>query len=359
MMREDGAYRASPRAAIDAGRMAASYGARSAYIVFDRRVRVRAESVAKGLEADGIRLLGRTGIAGGEGCKCMTMVMRLHSRMVSAGADRATLVVVVGGGTVTDVSGFAAATYMRGVPWLPVATTVLGMVDAAIGGKTGIDLPEGKNLVGAFWQPIGVVADLSALATLPVLQRRTGMAEIIKSAVIGDAGLLGLCEGFEVSADARRWLPLLQRAACVKLRIVAADTRECGRRATLNFGHTVGHALETVSGYRLSHGAAVAVGMRAAGLIARERGEWSARAHSRVLKALSSVGLATHTGKGFSSARVLAAMRRDKKRSAGTHRMVLPVRIGRVVTGVEVAEEEIRRALTICRLPACADELEP
>jgi 3-dehydroquinate synthetase len=285
----------------------------------------------------------------------MRSVATIHSDLVAAGADRATLVVAVGGGTVTDLAGFAAATYLRGVAWLPIASTVLGMVDAAIGGKTGLDLPEGKNLVGAFWQPIGVIADLSALETLPLRERRTGMAEIVKHAVVGDPGLLRICESFSVDSANADWPALIRRAAQVKLRIVERDTREAGARTTLNLGHTVGHALEFASGFRLSHGAAVAVGLRAAGLLALKRGMWSATAHARVLGALAQAGLAVHVG-GISTSDVLAAMRRDKKRSGGKHLFVLPERVGKVVYGVDVAEAEIRRVVARCSRPAGADE---
>jgi 3-dehydroquinate synthetase len=265
-------------------------------------------------------------------------------------------VVAVGGGTVTDLAGFAAATYMRGLRWLPVASTVLGMVDASIGGKTGIDLAEGKNLVGAFWQPIGVVADLSALETLPPRERRTGMAEIVKHAIVGDPGLLRVCEAFDVDASSADWPALIRRAARVKLRIVDRDPYEAGVRATLNLGHTVGHALEFASGFRLSHGAAVAIGLRAAGLFAMNRGMWSARAHARVLGALAHAGLAVHVER-VSISDSVAAMRRDKKRAGGTHRFVLPVRLGKVIAGIDVREPEIRRVLARCSRPAGADEL--
>ena len=356
MSRDPVPYLASRRSEADAARRAVASGARTAYLVFDRAVSKRAAAVRTALRKAGVRVLGQTAVAGGERCKRMSMVAQVYRGLVGAGADRATLVVAIGGGTVTDLAGFAAATYLRGVAWLPVASTVLGMVDAAIGGKTAVDLAEGKNLVGAFWQPIGVVADLTALETLPLRERRTGMAEIIKHAIIGDPGLLRVCESFDVCSPAADWPALIRRAANVKLRIVDRDPRDAGVRATLNLGHTVGHALEFASGFRLSHGAAVAVGLRAAGLIALSRGLWSARAHARVLGALARAGLAVHV-KGISPSDALAAMRRDKKRAGGKHRFVLPARIGKVVAGVEVGEPEIRRVLGLCGRPAGADEL--
>ena len=351
----DSPYVASRRSAVAAARLALASGADSAYVVFDRAVESRARDIARALAKAGIDVLGKRAMTGGERSKRMRSVERIHTDLVAAGADRATLVVALGGGTVTDVAGFAAATYMRGVSWLPVASTVLGMVDAAIGGKTGVDLPEGKNLVGAFWQPIGVIADLTALDTLPLRERQTGMAEIVKHAIIGDAGLLRVCETFAPDSRNADWPALIPRAAEVKLRIVRRDARETGVRATLNLGHTFGHAFEQASGFRLSHGAAVAVGLRAAGLVALRRGMWSASAHARVLGALARSGLATYVD-GLSATETIGAMRRDKKRANGIHRLVLPVRLGKVIAGIEVAEPEIRSVLAMCGRPAPQSE---
>jgi 3-dehydroquinate synthase len=347
------ASRHSDAAAV---RLAVGSGARSAYMVFDRAVRPRSLAIGDALVKAGIDVLGKTPMTGGERSKRMRSVERIHGELVRAGADRTTVLVAVGGGTVTDLAGFAAATYMRGVPWLPVATTILGMVDAAIGGKTGVDLPEGKNLVGAFWQPIGVIADLEALETLPVRERRTGIAEIVKHAIIGDPGLLRVCERFDAGSRTAAWPALIRRAADVKLRIVRRDPRESGVRATLNLGHTIGHAIEQSTSFRLSHGAAVAVGLRAAGLLALRRGMWSAGAHARVIGALAQAGLAVHVH-GLSASNTIAAMRRDKKRTNGTHRFVLPVRLGKVIAGIEIAEPEIRRILAMCGRPAPLSEL--
>ena len=348
-------YLASQRAEADIARAAVRSGARDAYIVFDRAAGRRAAAARKTLGSAGVRVLGQTGIAGGERSKRLSSVAKLYAEFVAAGAGRETLVVAIGGGTVTDIAGFAASTYMRGVPWLVMATTVLGMVDAAIGGKTGVDLEEGKNLAGSFWQPIAVIADLRALETLPARERRTGMAEIVKNGIIGDSGLFRICETFDAGAAVDCWTALIARAAEVKLRIVERDPRESGVRVTLNLGHTVGHALEFASGYRLSHGAAVAVGLRAAGLLALNRGMWSASAHARVLGALSNAGLATHV-EGINGSDAMVAMRRDKKRARGRHRFVLPDRIGKVVAGIDVSELEIRRVLARCSRPAGTDE---
>jgi len=350
------AYVASRRAEADAARLAAKSGARTAFVVFDRAVAGRADVVRRALEKAGIRVIGDAALRGGERAKQLRVVAALYRDLAAAGVDRSTLLVAVGGGTVTDVAGFAAATFVRGIPWLPIATTVLGMVDAAIGGKTGLDLHEGKNLVGAFWQPIGVVADLSALASLPLRERRTGMAEIVKHAIVGDPGLLRVCDSFPVDAPNADWPGLIRRAADVKMQIVRRDFRDSGVRATLNLGHTVGHALEVTSGYRLAHGEAVAVGLRAAGLLALQRGMWSTRAHARVIGALGRAGLGVHVAMPSKSA-VIVAMRRDKKRVGGAHRFVLPERLGKVVADIVVGEPEIRSVLAICSRAPLPDEL--
>lgn len=350
------AYVASRTAETEAARLAAKSGARTAFVIFDRKVAGRADVIRRALERAGVRVIGQAAIRGGERAKQMRVVASLYRRFAAAGVDRTTLLVAVGGGTLTDVAGFAAATYVRGIPWLPIATTVLGMVDAAIGGKTGLDLHEGKNLVGAFWLPIGVVADLNAMTSLPVRERRTGMAEIVKHAIVGDPGLLRVCESFPVDTPSADWPALIRRAADVKIRVVRRDLRDTGVRATLNLGHTVGHALEQTSGYRLTHGEAVAVGLRAAGLLALQRGMWSTRAHARVLGALGHAGLGVHVAMPSKSA-VIAAMRRDKKRVGGTHRFVLPKRLGKVVADIVVTEPEIRSVLAICSRAPRPDEL--
>jgi 3-dehydroquinate synthetase len=181
------------------------------------------------------------------------------------------------------------------------------------------------------------------------------MAEIVKHAIVGDPGLLRICETFPVESPDADWPALIRRAAGVKVRIVRRDPRDTGVRATLNLGHTVGHALEATSGYRLAHGAAVAVGLRAAGLLALQRGMWSVRAHARVLDALGRAGLGVQIAMPSIPA-VVDAMRRDKKRVGGTHRFILPERLGNVVADIVVTEPEIRRVLAICsRAPQAAE----
>ncbi len=317
---------------------------RRAFVVSDRNVAARGDGIAGSLQAGGATVLASVAVDAGERRKRWRTVAELHDRFLAAGVDRGTVVLAVGGGTLTDLAGFAAATFLRGVPWLPVATTVLGMVDASIGGKTGVDLPEGKNLIGSMWQPIGVVADLAALASLPTAERATGMAEIVKAAIIGDPELLTAVETHDPSGPPISWANLIARAAAVKVQVVAADIDDRGSRAKLNLGHTFAHAFEQASRYRMRHGAAVALGLRAAGMLGRDRTGWSLADQRRVITALRRCGLRLRLPRLAHDA-VIAAMRVDKKRRDGVLRFVLPARLGDVRTGVEVAEPDVRATL--------------
>lgn len=318
--------------------------ARRAVVVSDRNVATRGDDVAEALRASGVTVLASVALDAGERRKRWRTVAELHDRFLAAGVDRSTVVLAVGGGTLTDLAGFAAATFLRGVPWLAVATTVLGMVDASIGGKTGVDMPEGKNLIGSVWQPIGAVADLTALASLPPAERATGMSEIVKAAIVGDPELLTGVETHDQSGAPSSWANLIARAAAVKVRVVAADPSDRGSRARLNLGHTFAHAFEQASRYRMRHGAAVALGLRAAGILGRDRTGWSLADQRRVIKALRGCGLRLRLPRVAHDA-VIAAMRVDKKRRDGTLRFVLPAGLGDVRTGVEVAEPDVRATL--------------
>ena len=313
-------------------------------VVCDRNVQSRGILVADAMRAAGRDVLAMEAVDAGERRKQWKAVAELHTSFLRADVDRGSIVVAVGGGTLTDTAGFAAATYMRGVSWLAVPTTVLGMVDAAIGGKTGIDRPEGKNLIGTMWQPVGVVADLAALATLPPAALRPGVAEVVKAAVIGDPVLLESVEHLDTTSSPAGWAQIIARAAGVKAQVVAGDPDDRGSRAVLNLGHTFAHAIEHASRYRLAHGAAVALGLRAAGVLARERTGWSYADHRRVLKVLRGAGLRVAMPT-LSVDPVLQAMRTDKKRRDGSLRFVLPVRLGEVRAGIVAPESEVREAI--------------
>ena len=328
----------------------AEHACNAAVVICDRNVAARGEAVAQALRRSGVDVLTTLCIDAGERRKRWKAVAGLHTAFLACGAERSSLIIGVGGGTLTDVVGFAAATFMRGLPWLAVPTTVLGMVDAAIGGKTGVDLPEGKNLIGAFWQPVGVVADLAALETLPAAGRRTGMAEIVKAAVACDPSLLEAAERSDIGQAPADWARMVAQAAAAKAQIVARDPEDRGVRAALNLGHTFAHAIERASNYRISHGAAVALGLRAAGVLARERTGWSQADHRRVLRALRRAGLRVRVT-ALAAQPVLDAMRSDKKRRDGCVRFVLPVRLGEVEGPVEMPESAVRHALAALETP--------
>jgi len=330
---------------------------RAAVLVHDRRVEVRARAIAASLSTAGIVVRGIVPIAGGESTKQPPTVASLYDALLEFGADRSTWVIAVGGGTVTDVAGFAAATYLRGVPWAAVPTTVLGMADAAIGGKTGVDLPQGKNLVGCFWNPSAVVADIAALSTLPLAERNTGLAEAIKCAIIDDPAMFGAIASITPRSGEKNWKEIVAAAARVKAAIVAADPLERGRRAALNLGHTVGHAIEVASAYRVTHGQAVSVGLRAAGLIARSQGGrwWSKDDHALVLGALRDAGLPLFA-EGLKADAVMEGLSRDKKSVDGQVRFVLPYAIGDVRTGIPIGAPIVRTAVEACLAPPPASE---
>jgi len=263
-----------------------------------------------GLDVDPGREHRTFEIGDGEASKTLATVEELCRGWASWGLTRADVVVAVGGGLVTDVAGFAAATYHRGVPVVHVPTTLLGMVDAAIGGKTGVNLPEGKNLVGAFWQPLAVLCDLDALATLPPRELRSGQGELAKYHFLADTDLLALDLGDRIAA-----------AVQIKADVVAADEREDPTnrrgRATLNYGHTLAHALEIETAHDLRHGEAVGIGLAYAAALARRLGridDARVAEHHRVLAAYE---LAAALPPGADHDQLVSLMGRDKKAIGG------------------------------------------
>jgi 3-dehydroquinate synthase len=275
----------------------------------------------------------------GEDSKTMATVSHLWETFLAAGLERRSTVVALGGGVVGDLAGFAAATYMRGIPWVNVPTSLLAMVDASLGGKTGADLPQGKNLVGAFHAPQMVLTDPSALSTLPRAEQRSGMAEVIKAGVIGDPYLFETCaQGWEMfEAD---WNEMIRKAMVVKIQVIEADPYEGGLRAVLNLGHTIGHAVEVVSNYQLRHGEAVAIGMVAEARLAEKTGIAQQGIADQIADACSLTGLPVEIPPGMLQAEILTAMQVDKKRSNAKVKFALPVKIGEVRPGVEVSEFE-------------------
>ena len=256
-------------------------------------------------------------IGDGETAKSLSTVEELCSAFAGWGLTRADAVVGVGGGVVTDVAGFAAASYHRGLPVVHVATTLLAQIDAAIGGKTGVNLPEGKNLVGAFWQPAAVVCDTTVLETLPEREMACGLGEMAKYHFLGGGDLGGGDPGSgELAAGDPGGLTLEQRVArCVQIKaeVVAADEREAGRRAVLNYGHTLGHALETTGRYGLRHGEAVAVGLVYAAELALSLGRIDDERVAEHRRVVDGYGLSGSLPAGADPDELMAAMGRDKK----------------------------------------------
>jgi 3-dehydroquinate synthase len=275
-------------------------------------------------------------LCAGEAQKTIAAVQGLWSAFLKGGLERGDAALALGGGVVSDLTGFAAATYLRGIPWACMPTTLLAMVDAGLGGKTGADLPEGKNLVGAFHPPALVLIDPDALDSLPPEAFRSGLAEVVKHGVIGDPGLFELCgRGWEALWSGDRDA-LVRRAVAVKVRTIEADPFEKGARASLNYGHTIGHAVEQAMQYRLDHGSAVAIGMVAETRLAEEMGLAEAGLTARVEAVLAGLGLPVRIPEGLDRAAMRDALMRDKKKAAGTVKFALPVRVGEVRVGVTV-----------------------
>jgi 3-dehydroquinate synthase len=276
-----------------------------------------AEAVGAGFAARGLAV-HHFPVPDGEAAKRLDVLAGLYDRFAAVPLHRADLIVGVGGGATTDLAGFAAATWLRGVPVVHVPTTVLGMVDAAVGGKTGVDLDAGKNLVGAFHQPAAVVADLDTLATLAPEERRAGLAEVVKAGLVAEPALAERAAARAVAAVAGHpdaLAPLIEGAVRIKAKVVAADEREGGLRAILNYGHTLGHALERLAGYQgLRHGEAVSLGMVFAARVAEAMGLAEHGLADEHVRLLGRIGLPVG-GVALDPDAVLAAMATDKKRS--------------------------------------------
>lgn len=285
----------------------------------------------------------------GEESKTLATIADLAGRLARLGVDRKDCLLALGGGVTGDITGFLAASYMRGINFVQVPTSLLAQVDSSVGGKTGVDIPEGKNLVGAFYQPKAVYIDGTVLATLPRPELLNGIAEVIKYGVIWDADFFAWLEQNR-AAILDLDLPVLEHliATCcaIKAEVVAKDEREADLRRILNFGHTIGHAVEADSGYRLPHGAAVAIGMVAAGKIACAKGLWSREDHERMTALISAFGLPTAIPAGSDPERLRAYLLTDKKTVGGRPFFVLPERIGAVTITDEVAPELIDDVLT-------------
>jgi len=285
----------------------------------------------------------------GEEWKNIQTVEKLIDKMIELRLDRKSLLAVLGGGVVGDIAGFAAATFMRGIPYIQIPTTLLAQVDSSIGGKVGVDHPLAKNLIGAFYQPVLVCIDPTVLSSLPDSQMRNGMAEVIKYGMMADESLFALLERHADSLpklESGVLEDVIKRCCQIKARIVQQDLYETtGLRIILNYGHTVGHAIESVSGYtRFSHGEAISIGMMAAVKIARIIQLTPEETESRQKKLLEASGLPT-TMTGIDKSRIVETLLMDKKATGGKNRFIVPLSIGRAVVRENISADVIEQAL--------------
>src|SRR5262245_49797525 len=324
--------------------------AKQAVVITDSGVRrPHGERVSQSLAASGIKS-DLVEVPAGESSKSLAQAERLYGELLRLKADRKTVVVAVGGGVIGDLAGFVAATFARGLAFVEVPTTLLAHVDSSVGGKVGVNLPAAKNIVGAFWQPAGVLIDLDTLKTLPEREYRSGLAEVVKYGVILDADFFAWLESHAAELIARDPAALehvIARSCRLKADVVERDERELtGLRAVLNYGHTFCHAIETVSGYgKYLHGEAVAMGMVCASRLAQRLGRISADVSARQARLLTTLGLPTAVA-NLDHDHLLAAMDRDKKTELGQLRFVLPSRLGMVEVVGGIAEDAVRAALT-------------
>lgn len=268
-------------------------------------------------------------IPAGEEHKNLETISYLWKSFLENGLDRKSAVIALGGGVLSDMAGFAASTYMRGIQWVGIPTTLLSMVDASLGGKTGFDLPEGKNLIGSFHPPKLVLADPSLLLTLSDRELRSGMAEVVKHGIISDPDLFAMCDrGLDWVKDNLE--EVVKRAMAVKIQVIEEDPYEKGIRAKLNLGHTVGHAVELVSKFKLRHGEAIAIGMAVEAKYSARVGLASQSAVEAIADSLSALGLPIRIPEEMPREEIIRAMRVDKKKNAKSIRFALPVEIGKV-----------------------------
>lgn len=323
--------------------------AKLALIVADTKTLTHARTVREVIEQIGCRTALAT-VPSGESTKSLAEYGKLLDALAELPADRQTVVVAVGGGVVGDLAGFAAATYNRGLPLIMVPTTLLAMVDSSVGGKTGINHPRGKNLIGAFHQPAGVWIDPAFLNTLPEREYRSGLAEVVKYGVIQDAEFFAWQEAHTaaiLARDANTIAHIVARSCRLKADVVEQDEREeTGLRAILNYGHTFAHAFETLGGYGAwLHGEAVAAGMVCASRLAEQLGRIDAEVTRRQLALLSAFGLPVRPKSEWPIDAMIDVMRRDKKSSAGKLRFVLPTKLGHVELVDGVPEDLVRGVL--------------
>jgi 3-dehydroquinate synthase len=317
-------------------------GLKNPIIITDENVAFHAEKIVTSLTRTGFKP-NVLSIPAGEEFKNLNTVSFLWKSFLEHGLDRKSSVIAFGGGVIGDMAGFVASTYMRGIHWVGIPTTLLSMVDASLGGKTGIDLPEGKNLVGSFYPPKLVLADPQLLMTLPERELMSGLAEVIKHGIISDPELFNLCaRGLDCVKENLE--QVVKRAMAVKIKIIEDDPYEMGFRAALNLGHTVGHAVELASKFQLRHGEAVAIGLVVEAKYAERTGIADKGLADEIAAVLSTIGLPIQIPKELPREEIVRAMKVDKKKNAQAIRFALPVQIGKVdlvdVTNLEKVLEE-------------------
>jgi 3-dehydroquinate synthase len=290
-------------------------------------------------------------IPDGEQYKTLDFIGHIYTKLIKNGLDRKSALVALGGGVIGDIAGFAAATFVRGIPFVQIPTTFLAMVDSSVGGKTGVNHPLGKNMIGAFYQPRKVLMDMDVLKTLPKEEFLAGMAEVIKYGIIWDASFFEYLEKNRekvLALDPDTLEHIIVRSCEIKAEVVSRDERESDLRAILNFGHTVGHAVETVERYTMRHGYAVALGMVYVSCLAHRSGLCDASLPDRVENLLKSYGLPTNLSalsRKTSATELMAAMQVDKKMEGGKIKLVLPKKVGEVIITKEWDETALKEVL--------------
>jgi len=284
----------------------------------------------------------------GERSKSIKEVIRLSSEILERGFDRKSAIIALGGGVTGDLAGFIASILMRGIPYVHVPTTLLAQVDSSIGGKTGINLKTGKNLIGAFYQPVCVITDISFLSTLPEKEFINGLAEVIKYSLIGNEPAISLLEenlNRLLTGDKEILLNTIAGCIRAKAAIVRKDEKEKNARQILNFGHTIGHAIEMASNFRIQHGKAISKGMTAACLLSEELTGFNPSDTARVNGILKSAGLDCEISKGISAEQIIEGLASDKKKDGGRLKFVLLEKIGSPLINFEVEKKNLRRVL--------------
>ena len=325
-------------------------GKRALLVTDSNLANLYAEQVLTMIRSAGASFAAIHTIPAGEEEKTFTTVEGICRKAAQSGLDRHSVILSLGGGVTSDLAGFAASIYMRGIDFISIPSSLLAMIDAGIGGKTGADLPEGKNLIGTFWQPKTVLMDVTFLKSLPLSEIRCGCAELVKHAILFDADLFQLLEetidDLMVLKDPEQAARIIARSCHLKAVVVSNDEREGGRRALLNFGHSFGHAIEKLLHFRMSHGDAVSIGMAMASTLAVDLRLMKENDAIRIRKLLTACGLPLNCH-DLKADDILEAMRGDKKNKNGKLRLIIPRGIGKAEIQEDIQEDRILNAIGV------------